>query len=484
MKFSTLSLLSLATAAAAIDINVDDQASIKAAASDVAKKLRALYPTGESWFVAGEFGKLPPPPSGKDIGYYWWEGGAAMGAWIDYWAITGDDTYNDIVTTAMLSNVGPENDYQPPRVFASLGNDDQAFWGIAAMSAAERGFPDPPKDKPQWLALAQAVFNRQASRWDTEHCGGGLRWQVMQANNGYNYKNSISNGLFFQIGARLARYTGNTTYVEWAEKVWDWTKHSGLLTSDFKIYDGFSIQDCVVSGQGKIMWSYNAGTYLAGAAYMYDYYTLTGNPANASDWKNITQSLLQATDEPFFNRNDGLPNIMRESGCESQPPNFSNAATCNTDQRSFKAYLSRFFAYTYQLCPFTRDFIMTRLRASAVAAAKSCTGSPGGDTCGLSWLMQKYDGSTYGIAQGGVGEHLAAMELFQNLLIQQVKTPNTQQTGTSKGNPSAGSGDSALTAADLRQTGPTTAGDRAGASILTIVCICLLGAFTWFLVVD
>jgi hypothetical protein len=196
----------------------------------------------------------------------------ALQAWIDYWAITGDDQYNNITTQAMLSNTGPENDYQPPRVYASLGNDDQAFWGIAALSAAERGFPDPPKDKPQWLALAQAVFNRQAERWDTQYCGGGLRWQVMSTNQGYNYKNAISNGLFFQIAARLARYTGNQTYTDWAEKVWDWTTTSGLLTQNYEFYDGYSITDCQATGQGKIQWSYNAGTYLAGAAYMYDNY--------------------------------------------------------------------------------------------------------------------------------------------------------------------------------------------------------------------
>jgi hypothetical protein len=196
----------------------------------------------------------------------------ALQAWIDYWAITGDDQYNNITTQAMLSNTGPENDYQPPRVYASLGNDDQAFWGIAALSAAERGFPDPPKDKPQWLALAQAVFNRQADRWDTQYCGGGLRWQVMSTNQGYNYKNAISNGLFFQMAARLARYTGNQTYTDWAEKVWDWTATSGLLTQKDEFYDGYSITDCQATGQGKIQWSYNAGTYLAGAAYMYDNY--------------------------------------------------------------------------------------------------------------------------------------------------------------------------------------------------------------------
>ena len=33
---------------------------------------------------------------------------------IHYWFYTGDDTYNDIVTQALLAQVGPDNDYMPP----------------------------------------------------------------------------------------------------------------------------------------------------------------------------------------------------------------------------------------------------------------------------------------------------------------------------------------------------------------------------------
>lgn len=58
------------------------------------------------------------------------------------------------------------------------------FRGIAAMSAAEFNFPNPPSDQPQWLALAQAVFNSQAPRWNTDSCGGGLKWQIFTFNNG------------------------------------------------------------------------------------------------------------------------------------------------------------------------------------------------------------------------------------------------------------------------------------------------------------
>ena len=137
------------------------------------------------------------------------------------------------------------------------------------MSAVEMKYPEPPEDKPSWLSLAQATFNLQVTRWDTQYCGGGLRWQIFPFNKGYDYKNSISNGGFFQLAARLAKYTGNDTYAQWAEKTWDWIHTVPLFTEDYHIYDGVKIQNC--SDPFPILWSYNVGTFLMGAANMYNY---------------------------------------------------------------------------------------------------------------------------------------------------------------------------------------------------------------------
>lgn len=195
---------------------------------------------------------------------------AMFGSLIDYWYYTGDSTYNDVTTQAMLFQVGPNNDYMPPNQTKSEGNDDQGFWGLAAMTAAEVNFPNPPSSSPQWLALAQAVFNTYAARWDASTCGGGLRWQIFTFNNGYNYKNSISNGCLFNIAARLAQYTQNDTYAQWAEKSYDWMSTVGLLDASFKVYDG-SDDTLNCTQVNSIQWTYNAGVFLLGAATMYNY---------------------------------------------------------------------------------------------------------------------------------------------------------------------------------------------------------------------
>ena len=188
---------------------------------------------------------------------------------VDYWHYTGDTTYNDIVEQALLFQVGPNNDYMPPNQTKNEGNDDQGFWGMAAMLAAETNFQNPPKDQPQWLALAQAVFNEMVWRWDETTCGGGLRWQIFSFNNGFTYKNSIANGCFFNLAARLARYTGNTTYSDWATKIWDWEASIGLIDAQFNIFDGSSdTQNCTTLD--RLQWSYNAGVYMHGAANMFN----------------------------------------------------------------------------------------------------------------------------------------------------------------------------------------------------------------------
>jgi mannan endo-1,6-alpha-mannosidase len=141
---------------------------------------------------------------------------------------------------------------------------------MSAMTAAELGFPNPPADKPQWLALAQGVYNVQAGKWDNTTCNGGLHWQAFSFLNGYNYKNAIANGGFFNIASRLAVYTGNDSYAQSAERTWDWMTSVGLIDEDYNVWDGASsLTNCTPIVREQ--YSYNSAIYLLGAAHMYNY---------------------------------------------------------------------------------------------------------------------------------------------------------------------------------------------------------------------
>ncbi|KAH7316606.1 glycoside hydrolase family 76 protein [Stachybotrys elegans] len=429
--------------------------SIKEISKQMTEDMLTFYQGDKPGFTPG---LLPEP-------YYWWEAGAMMGSLIEYWYYTKDESYVDLTKQALLFQTGPNNDYMPPNQTLTEGNDDQGFWGLAVMSAAEYNFPHPEPHQPQWLALAQAVFNTQAARWDTGNCNGGLRWQIFNWNKGFDYKNSISNACFFALSARLALYTGNQTYADWAVKTWDWMVGVGFIDHEWwYVYDGAHIPtNC--TNIVRYQFSYNAGGFILGAAALYNF-------TEDQVWKDRLDNLLEGS-KVFF---DG-PNkdIMTEVACE--PVNL-----CNVDQQSFKAYLSRWLATVTKWAPHTYDTIIPYLRTSAVAAAKQCVGGENGRMCGLKWSEGKYDGST------GVGQQMSAMEAALTCMIQDRAAPLTSGTGgTSEGDPNAGSGgDSPADTTPLEgwQARKITAGDTAGAAILTIVIILGLVAGIIWLMLD
>ncbi|KLU83147.1 glycosyl hydrolase family 76 protein [Magnaporthiopsis poae ATCC 64411] len=455
---SCLAAASLLGLAGAYKLDPNSTDSIKQVSRSITDDLINTFYTGH--LPGNTPGILPSP-------YYWWEGGALMGALIDYWYYTGDTKFNDLTSQALLAQVGEFNDYMPKAQIMNEGNDDQGFWGVAVMAAAEYKFPDPPKDKPQWLALAQAVFNTQASRWDNQHCGGGLRWQIFQWNNGYDYKNTISQACFFNIAARLALYTGNNTYAEWAEKVWDWTYAVGFIDKQkYWIYDGAHIPaNC--TNIVPYVWTYNSGAFMHGVAAMYNFTT----GARREIWRDRLDRLVDAS-SVFYNGTNN--EIMSEVACEP-------VGLCNVDQQSFKAYLARWMAATTKWAPWTERKLMPRLRTTAVMAASLCTGGSNGRMCGHKWYEGTHDGLI------GLGQQMSVMEVVVGLMAGHVDAPVTDKTGgTSQGDPAAGGNDMGFKdpGSVKHDLPPITKKDQAGAYILTVVV--LLGLFVGitFVLVD
>jgi mannan endo-1,6-alpha-mannosidase len=415
-------------------------------------------------------GLLPVP---QDNGYYWWEAGAMFGTMIDYWYYTGDTSYNDVTSQALLFQVGPNKDYQPPNQTLSLGNDDQGFWGMSAMLAAELNFPNPPADQPQWLALAQAVYNTQASpeRHDST-CGGGMRWQIPPTNTGYDYKNAISNGIFINLGARLARYTSNDTYTKWVEPTWTWMTNVGLIDKDWNVYDGAHVgTNC--TDVTPFQFSYNAGIYLLTAATMYNYTSSSSSSTISSQselWRSRTEGLLNRTLEYFFPADPPHNGIAYEPACEG-------GLTCKTDMFAFKAFLIRWLATVSQLAPFTSPSILSAIATSAKAAALQCSGGETGRWCGLSWYkLAQWDGTQ------GVGQQMAALEAVQSVLLtftsSDLHAPLTGNTGgTSKGDVNAGEAGIGVGPTNLD---PVPLGGKVGAGVLMLLIVgSVLGMFTW-----
>jgi mannan endo-1,6-alpha-mannosidase len=231
--------------------------SIKLAAKTLASSVVAFY---------DETLKEDLTPGLFSDDYYWWESGLAFNTLIEYYGLTNDSQFNARISQALQHQLGDFDAFMPANQTSTLGNDDQSFWGLASLSAHEAQLSAPATGS--WLEFAKNVFDTQAMRWDTTSCNGGLKWQIFSFNDGYNYKNSASNGQFFLLAARLADLTGNATYAEWANKVYSWTTDVGLVTDDHHVYDGTDDRkDC--SEVNQLRWTSNHAEFTEGAALMY-----------------------------------------------------------------------------------------------------------------------------------------------------------------------------------------------------------------------
>lgn len=348
---------------------------------DTCSAASALAGNLMSYYSDADNGVLPQP-------YWWWESAGMWTSMIHYSHYTQDYTYDETVAAAIAAQAGPTQDFMGAN---TLGNDDHLWWGIAAMSAAEYNFRAPASGS-SWIQLAENVYHEVQGRWDTSTCNGGLHWQISPSATGYSYKNAISNGLFFQLAARLARYTGNSQYTDMANTIWDWSLTVGLVNpSSYNVYDGTdSTEGCTSLDHDQ--WSYNVGAYLYGAAVMLD---VTGDSAT---WTPHVQGLVSAASAGFTNNG-----VLQESKCEP-------IDDCDTDQLSFKAYISRWLAATGAMVPSLESQITPLLQASVDGALASCNGGSDADVCGMKWTTDSYDGNI------GVGQQLSALEIVHGQL--------------------------------------------------------------------
>jgi mannan endo-1,6-alpha-mannosidase len=407
--FARTAVLSLAcsgifTQVAALDLDTTSQDSIKATTKSLASNIASFYNTSASEIGAVP-GNLPRP-------YYWWEAGIVLNSLISYSHLTGDTQYDSMVSEGLQWQLGVNYAFMPDNQTKVLGNDDQSYWALAALTAAEVGFPKPANGS--WEDYAKNVFDLQVLRWDEKTCGGGLKWQIFTFNNGYNYKNMASNGNFFLLAARLAKFTGNATYAEWAEKSYTWARDIGLITEDYHVFDGTDDQqNC--SDVNQIQWTYTNGIMVEGAALLYN--TSNGNET----WKDIAAGFWNAS-SVFVE-----DNVLVEKACERN-------RRCDTDMKAFKGLAARSYARAAVAASFLAPQITPVLEASAKAAADACI--DGQDRyeiqCGLVW-----DGPM-GKADAGAGDlstGFSALEVVQGLLWPGAKSLQTESgSGEDGGN--------------------------------------------------
>ena len=133
-----------------------------------------------------------------------------------------------------------------------------------------------PDQDTRYLQAAKTIFSHNTAGWD-DTCGGGLWWTTAKT-----YKNAITNELFLTLAAQLhLRTPGDTGYLTWAQRTWEWFSASGLIGTTGLVNDGLS---SACQNNGGPTWTYNQGVILGGLG------ALSRSPAIARTWSRARSS--------------------------------------------------------------------------------------------------------------------------------------------------------------------------------------------------
>lgn len=138
---------------------------------------------------------------------------------------------------------------------------------------------------PEYLDIARRLLNYIYRGWDTEF-GGGIYWRDA----GYgdeSGKNTCINAPAAMASCQMYLATGDESYLEWAVKIYDWTKEKFLDPSDYLLWDNVSLNsDTGEESIDKAKYSYNAGCFISAAALLYQ---ITGTQTYLDDAKATAQ---------------------------------------------------------------------------------------------------------------------------------------------------------------------------------------------------
>jgi Glycosyl hydrolase family 76 len=129
--------------------------------------------------------------------------------------------------------------------------DDNAWLGLALVRHHEL------TGNPELLRLAQRVFSFVISGWSTDatwQFRGGMRWKESTGNRS---RNACANGPTGELAARLHRQSGDTMYLDWSVRIYEWAR--GALRGA----DGLYVDRIAPDGsRTPTIWSYNQGSMI------------------------------------------------------------------------------------------------------------------------------------------------------------------------------------------------------------------------------
>jgi len=239
----------------------------------------------------------------------WWQAGNALETTIDYSRITNTKTYHSNILNTFEK-------HKKSNFLDQWFYDDDGWWALTWIKAYDL------TGETQYLDMAKTIFNNMKGGWDST-CGGGVWWKKKRT-----YKNAITNELFLSVAARLHLRTpgdnGPGSYLDWAQRTWNWFKNSGLINKSNLVNDGLN-DSC--KNNGQTTWTYNQGVILGG---LVDLYKSTNDPSLLAQAQAIADAAIKKL----------APNGILREPCEP--------SDCGEDGPQFKGIFMRNLYYLYQ----------------------------------------------------------------------------------------------------------------------------------------
>lgn len=240
----------------------------------------------------------------------WWNSANALEAVIDYSRRTGSTAYLSVISNTFDKNQAGN--------FLNNYYDDEGWWAASWIKAYDL------TGDVRYLNMAKTIFNDMKGGWTTT-CGGGIWWSKTT-----QYKNAIANELFLTVAARLHLRTpgdaGAGSYIDWAQREWNWFNASGMINAQNLVNDGLTTNG-TCANNGQTTWTYNQGVILGG---LVDLYKSTGNAAYLTKAQAIADSAIS--------------HLVNAQGILKEPCEPS----CGADGPQFKGIFMRNLVYLHE----------------------------------------------------------------------------------------------------------------------------------------
>ena len=180
---------------------------------------------------------------------YWIKANAQQSI-LDYFAYYFVDTETPYSKESLEGFLAPLRDYNYVKETNAF-NDDRIWLALASLRAYDLS------KEQVFLKHAIHVQEHVKKQW-TNVCGGGVPWKTDD-----NYKNTITNGLYFQLSAALYSKTRSDVYNTDAQGTYKWIMNSGLYNSNV-FHDGLVDQKNGSCRLAPDVYSYQLGPIMTG----------------------------------------------------------------------------------------------------------------------------------------------------------------------------------------------------------------------------